>query len=319
MSRSTNRVRSEFLSLLLMGVGSFYVHRAFRAEKRQKLEWLRSTSQVFTTEHGSIEYAVRGQGQPLLYIHGGMGGFEQGIALAEMPALDDFQLITFSRPGYRRTDISIGGSLPEQAESACRVLDHLGIRTAAVIALSAGGMAGLQFAQNYPERCKALILLSAQGPELAHSRPSRFWLWLLDLMLASDFFVWMLMNLGMTVLTRLMRVVNVQDSLPQITQFFAGVSPASDWRVGTANDVDQLINQQSIKLERIHVPTLVLHGTQDVIVPPVVANDNAIKIPQAQLTMIDGGTHIMMATHAGEISHLIRHYLERISGQMPHN
>lgn len=309
MPKLTNRVRSAFLSLLLIGVGSLYVHRAFRAEKRQKLEWLRSTSQVFTTERGTIEYSVRGQGQPLLYIHGGMGGFEQGLALAEMLALDDFQLITFSRPGYRRTDIAIGGSLSEQADAACRVLDHLGIGTATVIALSAGGMVGLQFAQDYPERCNALILLSAQGPELAYSRPSRFWLWLLDLMLASDFFVWILLGVGMTALTRLMRVVNLRDSLLQIKAFFAGVFPASDWRVGTSNDVDQLINQQSIELERIHAPTLVLHGTQDVIVPPVVAEDNAAKIPQAQHIRIEGGTHLMMATHAGEISHLIHQFM----------
>jgi pimeloyl-ACP methyl ester carboxylesterase len=169
-------------------------------------------------------------------------------------------------------------------------------------------MTALQFAQDYPERCHRLILLSAHGPELARSRPSRFWLWLLDLMLASDFFVWVLMSAGMTVLTRLMRVVNLQDSLPQIKAFFAGVFPASDWRVGTSNDVDQLINQQSIELESIHVPTLVLHGTQDVIVPPVVAKDNATKIPQAQLTMIDGGSHMMMATHADEIRHRIRQF-----------
>lgn len=308
MSITTRKSRLQLLAALLIGVGTFYVHRAFRAEKRQKLAWLRNASDVLRTERGTIEYAVHGQGAPLLFFNGGMGGFEQGIALAEMLKLDDFQLITFSRPGYRRTDMAMGGSLPEQAEAACKVLDHLEIKTATIIALSAGGMAGLQFAQDYPERCKALILLSAHGPELAHSRPSRFWLWLLDLMLASDFFVWILMHPGMTVLTRLMRVVNLQNSLPQIKAFFAGVFPASDWRIGTSNDVDQLINQQSIELERIHVPTLILHGTQDVIVPPEVAEDNAAQIPQAQHIRIEGGTHLMMATHARDISGLIRQF-----------
>ena len=309
MAKKTSKSRTGLLAALLIGANAIYLHRIMRAEKRQKLAWLRSTSRVFTTERGAIEYAVRGVGQPLLYFHGGMGAFEQGLALAEMLSLDEYQLITFSRPGYRRTDIAIGSSLPEQAEAACKVLDHLGISKAVIIALSAGGMAGLQFAQNHPERCSGLILLSAQGPELARSRPSKFWLWLLDLMLASDFFVWVLMRVGMTVLTRLMRVVNLRDSLPSIKAFFAGVFPASDWRVGTSNDVDQLINQQSIELGRIHVPTLVLHGTQDVIVPPVVAEDNAAKIPHAQHLRIEGGTHLMMATHADEISHRIRQFI----------
>lgn len=298
-------------SIALIGLGalSAYLYYRMNTEKQEIIDKLRQTSQTLQTERGTIEYAVRGQGHPFVYVHGGMGAFEQGLALADMLSLDEYQLITFSRPGYRRTDIAIGGSLPEQAEAACKVLDHLGIRTATVIALSAGGMAGLQFAQDYPERCHRLILLSAHGPELAHSRPSRFWLWLLDLMLASDFFVWVLMQVGMTALTRLMRVVNLQDSLSQIKAFFEGVFPASDWRVGTSNDVNQLINQQSIELERIHVPTLVLHGTQDVIVPPVVAKDNTTKIPQAQLKMIDGGSHMMMATHAHEISRVIRQFI----------
>lgn len=304
-----SKARTGLLAALLFSVNLIYLRHIMFAEKRQRLAWLRHTSRVFTTQHGTIEYAVRGQGQPLLFFHGGMGGFEQGLALAEMLALDDFQLITFSRPGYRRTDMTIGESLPEQAEAACKVLDHLGVETATSIALSAGGMTSLQFAQNHPERCNALILLSAQGPELARSRPSRFWLWLLDLMLASDFFVWVLMRVGMTALTRLMRVVNLQDSLPQIKAFFTGVFPASDWRVGTSNDVQQLIYQQTIELNSIRVPTLVLHGSRDVIVPPVVAEDTAANIPQAQHIRIEGGTHLMMATHAREINHLIRQFI----------
>lgn len=197
MPKKSSKSRSRLLAAVIMGTGIYYLHRIMRTEKRRNLEWLRSTSRVFTTERGTIEYAVRGQGQPLLYIHGGMGAFEQGLALAKMLALEDFQLITFSRPGYRRTELAIGGTLPEQAEAACKVLDHLEISKAVIIALSAGGMTGLQLAQDHPERCGALILLSAHGPELARSRPSRFWLWLLDLMLASDSFVWML-NEGWT-------------------------------------------------------------------------------------------------------------------------
>ena len=312
MPKSSHRLRSCLRPLLLFGFGAFYARRAFRAEKRQKLDLLRSTSHVLRTERGTIEYAVRGHGAPLLFFHGGMGGFEQGLALADMLPLDGFQMITFSRPGYRRTSITIGGSLPEQAKAACGVLDHLRCRNAAVIALSAGGMAALQFAQDYPERCSALILLSAHGPELARSRPSRFWLWLLDLMLASDVFVWLLMGAGMSTLTRMMRVMNLRASLPRLKAFFAGVFPASDWRAGTSNDVQQLIGQRTVELKDILVPTLVLHGAHDVIVPPVVAQDSAAKIPQAQHVSIEGGTHLMMATHATEISQMICRFIAQL-------
>src|SRR5689334_377368 len=119
--------RSSWLwKIPLIAIFFLMVRRVTLAEKRQTLERLRSTSKVINTDRGTIEYAVQGQGSPLLYFHGGMGGYEQGLVLAETLSLADFQLITFSRPGYRGTNISIGGSLPEQADAALKVLDHLG-------------------------------------------------------------------------------------------------------------------------------------------------------------------------------------------------
>ena len=312
MAKANGKSGLRLLSTLLVGAGALYIHRIFRTEKHQRLAWLRSKSQVITTKHGTVEYSVIGQGQPLLYFHGGMGGYEQGLALAEMLPLDDFQLITFSRPGYRRTDIANGGTLPEQADVACELLDHLGIRTATILGLSAGCMSALQFAQNHPKRCEQLILLMAQGPELAKSQPSPFWLWLMDLMMASDFFVWLLMEGSLNVLTRLLRVQGSGNTMRNVKEFFAGVFPASDWRLGTANDVEQLLNQRTINLQTIAAPTLVLHGTQDVIVPPIVAKDNAAKIRNSQLIMVNGGSHMMIATHADTIRQSIRQFV------MPH-
>ncbi len=309
MSKANSKSGLRLLSALLVGISALYIYRVFLAERRQRLAWLRTKSRVLTTERGAIEYSVVGRGQPLLYFHGGMGGYEQGLALAEILPLDDFQLITFSRPGYRRTDIAKGRTLPEQAEVACEVLDHLGISAATILGLSAGGMSALQFAQNHPERCEQLILLMAQGPELAKSQPSAFWLWLMDLMMASDFFVWILMEGGLNALTRLMRVQGSGDAMLNVKQFFAGVFPASDWRVGTTNDVEQLINQRTIDLTTITAPTLVLHGTQDVIVPPIVAKDNAAKILNSHLLMIDGGSHMMIATHSDNIRQSIRQFV----------
>lgn len=298
---------------LFAGTLIFYIYKVYRAEKQRKLAWLRNSSKIIETERGAIEYAIRGQGRPILYVHGGMGAYEQGLALLEILALEDFQIITFSRPGYRRTGIEIGSSLSEQAETMCMVLNHLEIETATVLAISAGGLSALQFAQDHPDRCDALILLSAQGPELARSRPSRFWLWLLDCMLKSDLFVWILMRAGMALLTRLMHVKDSPSAWRNTKQFFEGVFPASDWRIGTTNDVDQLIGQQSIDLESIRVPTLIMHGLQDNIVPPVVARVNAEEIAQAQLALIEGGSHMMMATHADEIRKRLYQFVTRVA------
>ncbi|MGF1503539.1 MAG: alpha/beta fold hydrolase [Anaerolineae bacterium] len=281
---------------------------AFRRDKRATITALRGSSRVHHTPHGAVEYATHGEGEPLQFVNGGMGGYEQGLSVQRMLGLTDHRLISPSRPGYRQTNT--GGSLVEQAAAMHALLDHLGIEQTNVLALSAGGLAALQFATDYPDRCQRLILLSAHGPELVYSQPSRFWLVLLDAMLGSDFLVWVLMRFGMGPLMRLMgvRSANYHTSIANLKDFLRGVFPSTDWREGTLNDVRQLLAGHAPAVEQIRVPTLILHGTRDVIVPPVVALDTAQRIQGAQHVEVAGGTHMMMATHAAEIERLIRSF-----------
>ena len=46
--------------------------------------------------------------------------------------------------------------------------------------------------------------------------------------------------------------------------------------------------------ERVTVPTLVIHGTRDQLVPLAGAEELAQAIPSAQLAVIEGGSHSLM-------------------------
>ncbi|GEM_PF-2507193 len=50
------------------------------------------TPQKVSTKLGVVEYANLGNGLPLLSVHGGPGGFDQGLALAMCFAWKDFGL-----------------------------------------------------------------------------------------------------------------------------------------------------------------------------------------------------------------------------------
>ena len=95
-------------------------------------------------------------------LHGGMGGYDQGLILARAALADTgrFHVISVSRPGYLDTPLRSGETPEEQADMFAYLLDRLGVERSFVIAVSAGGPSALQFARRYPARCAGVILVS---------------------------------------------------------------------------------------------------------------------------------------------------------------
>lgn len=277
------------------------VYGRYRQEKKQALQTLRAGSQLLN----GVEFAMRGEGKPILVLHGGFGAYEQGLAAAELLGLEG-KIIALSRPGYRQSSLANGRTLSEQAQMACRLLDQLGIDSVYVLAISGGGLSALQLALDHPDRCAGLILLSAQGPALTAMRPAAYWLWLMRLFMASDFPVWVAFKMGMWALVSLN---GNQRQEGDFAQFWSGFFPGSDWRAGMLNDLEQLLGLTGMPLENIRVPTLLIHGDQDKIVSYHVAVDTHGRIPHARIVTIPGGTHLIVATHGPEIGKAVQLFI----------
>ena len=80
------------------------------------MQRLRENSQLVATTLGPIEYGVAGEGAPVLFIHGTPGGYDQGLAAADMFIGPGYTILSPSRPGYLRTPLSSGASLEDQAD-----------------------------------------------------------------------------------------------------------------------------------------------------------------------------------------------------------
>jgi pimeloyl-ACP methyl ester carboxylesterase len=79
---------------------------------------------------------------------------------------------------------------------------------------------------------------------------------------------------------------------------------------GTDNDIEQTRTEMAWALERIAVPTLVIHGTKDSAVPHEQAVRLAATVPGAQLLTIEGGEHASLFTHRAEIRQRVDSFLD---------
>jgi pimeloyl-ACP methyl ester carboxylesterase len=106
-------------------------------------------------------YAVYGEGDPVLLIHGGLGhGDVWGF---QVPALaEDHKVIVADSRGHGRSTRSeqpFGYAL--MADDYLALLDHLGADQVALVGWSDGGIIGLDIAIRHPERLNALYAFAA--------------------------------------------------------------------------------------------------------------------------------------------------------------
>ena len=154
------RIRRAFsilLGLLVVGLSGL-VYITYQRDIHQARERVSTGSQIIQTPCGPIEYAIAGDGPPVLVVHGAGGGYDQGLEIGEPLVSSGFRVISMSRFGYLRTPMPSDASASAQADAYACLLDALKISRAAVVGASAGAPSSMQFALRRPDRCSAMIL-----------------------------------------------------------------------------------------------------------------------------------------------------------------
>ena len=106
-------------------------------------------------------YEVRGNGEPLLLLHGGMGiGSDWKHIFASDP--DGYRVIMPDLRGHgRSTNPAKFFTFKQCATDVIALLDHLRIATAKAIGMSMGAKTLLHVATMQPDRIQAMVLVSA--------------------------------------------------------------------------------------------------------------------------------------------------------------
>lgn len=271
------------------------------------------TSAVMTTARGRIEYAVVGVGNPVLVLHGSPGGIDAAQLMARFLPKDRFAAVLVSRPGYIDTPLGPDPSIDGEADLLAALLDELGIDQVGIHCWSGGGPGAYRLAVRHPGRVRSLVAFAAVSEAyppprlklvdrlLLQTRPGNRLLSYMAAKQPEQFVAGVLSSEG-TLSRKLLkeRVGHVMNS-PLKRDFVVGLGltaeQTAERRIGYDNDVREFDGIIDLELERVAVPTLLIHGTADSDVPYEHSENAAAKIPGSELISMDTGTHLAFYTH----------------------
>ncbi len=260
-------------------------------------------SRLIETRRGVVEYALGGApdaSEAVLISHQSMGGYDQCLVIGRR--FPGRRVIAVSRAGYLRTPTLAGLTPDEMADTFAALLDALSIDRVVMAGYSAGAMAAISFALRHSDRCRRLILGCPVMGVL--NRLVMDVLAPIALANRSDFLNWVLSRITATALPLLER----DPETLAILRAFQQTNPASARQAGYALDIAQ-IRTFDPPLERIPIPTLIIAGAFDPLIPIQQTRRAAARISGAHLLVIPRGSHDCAVRHPAQIMPIMNDFL----------
>ena len=133
--------------------------------RRERAPWLdvdwQSAQHRIELDGREVNYCELGEGPALVFIHG-LGASWQSW-LENMPDFaQDHRVVAIDLPGFGYSEPPDGDiSIEYYGRWTCRLLEAIGIESAAVVGNSMGGFVGAELAIRAPERVQRLVVVSA--------------------------------------------------------------------------------------------------------------------------------------------------------------
>jgi pimeloyl-ACP methyl ester carboxylesterase len=222
----------------------------------------------------------------------------------------DFECIAFDHRGTGLSPrVEEDFTLGDLAEDAAGLLEELGLESAHVLGISMGGMVAQELVLRHPEKVRTLVLgCTYAGGEGQQLSPPETMQILMEGMQSGD----------REQALRAAWTVNVSEAFAADAgawDAFAEITATRPVAVAVIMKQMRAIggHDTSARLKDIRVPTLVIHGTEDRMLPASNGEAIARAIPGARYEPLDGVGHMFWVEQPGRSAELVReHCLARV-------
>ncbi len=252
-----------------------------------------------------IYYEVRGEGPPLVLIEG--LGYAMWMWIMQINDLSrDIKLITYDNRGVGKSDKpSYPYTMDLFAEDLKAVIDAVNVEKCHILGVSMGGMIAMQFALKYPNRVKSLILVATHhgGKEIIppplETLQAMFGPIPPNIKDERDLY-----RYKMKYAFSKKWYEENQDLLNQLIEL----------RISEPQPPEAYMNQASAvfnfdlsrEVSKIHSPTLIIHGDEDMVVPIGNAYMLHEKILNSTLIIFRGAGHLLHIEKANIFNDVVR-------------
>lgn len=257
----------------------------------------------------TIQYEVQGQGHPLVLISGlGTSRLFWWKQIAPLSA--HLRLITFDNRGIADSSrVQAAFKIADMADDVAALIDHLKVGPCFVLGISMGGFVAATFALRHSRLLRKLILTATSAGGPTHTN-------------ASDEILAMLINAGgkdpesytrmaYTALAGPNYMQTHPEDLDRIVANALAKPLSPDTYLYQLNAINGYMTTDGVAnlLDRIAVPTLVLHGDADPLVPYVNGQNLAQKIKGAQMKSYPGVGHLPLIEAAARYNRDVLDFL----------
>ena len=256
----------------------------------------------------NVYYELSGKGPAVVFVSG-ITGDHSGWKLYQVPAFSKagFQCLIFDNRDVGQTGDSPIASyaIGQFAQDTIALLDRLGLASVHLIGYSMGGMIAQEIALRQPQRLRSLTLMCTAA------KPDGYTTELIESLATAkrtqgreDF----LRTIGLRIFSRRFyadpRAVRtwldrmLENPYPQSVEGFMRQA-----RAVLAHDAAQ-------RLSDLRVPTHVVAGEEDIMLPPRFSRELAERIPGARLTVIAQGAHALHVERPAEYNHAVLGFVQ---------
>jgi 3-oxoadipate enol-lactonase len=258
-------------------------------------------------QEARIYWDEQGRGEPVLLIMG--LAYPSQMWYRTRPLLASrYRTLVLDNRGIGRSDVPPGPyPIALMASDAAAVLDAAGIECAHLFGVSMGGMIAQEFALQYPARVRSLILgcTAAGGPTAVRAEPEA-----IQMLKGRE-----KMSPEQAAEAAVPFIYDSTTPRERIDEDIAIRRPWFPKPVAYAAQLQGILAWEAYsRLSSITVPTLVIHGESDRLIPPGNATLIAEQIPGAKLVMIPHASHLFLTDQTEVSHHAILQFLNEQTG-----
>jgi 3-oxoadipate enol-lactonase len=252
-----------------------------------------------------LYYERRGQGEPMLLIQGFTATHLTWGGAFLSPLEREFDCTVFDNRGMGRSGrAEVPFGIDDLMADTLGLLDALEIESAHVVGFSMGGMVAQEMAIAHPERFRTLTVFAAYcgGPD--STRMSGEDIEMLGAALASG---------DRMRIRRALWEVNLSSGFREDDSRFAAFDEMATALPASREVIFEQMkaiagHDTSDRLGRISTPTLLVHGTEDRLIPSANGRQVASLMPGARLELLEGVGHMSFWEQPERLAGLVREH-----------